>query len=64
MQKAVHQVHDLGGHGGGEKEGLLFRREELEYPADIVDKPHVQHAVGLVQHKDFHKGQIYFMLAD
>ncbi len=63
VEEGVHQVHDLRREGGGKKEGLLFRREELEYPADIVDKPHVQHAVGLVQDEDLHPAQVQQALA-
>ncbi|MPM77983.1 hypothetical protein SDC9_124993 [bioreactor metagenome] len=59
VQKLVDQIGYLGGHGGREEEGLLFGGQHLEHPAYIVDKAHVQHAVGFVQNKDFQLGQVH-----
>ena len=64
VQQLRGQGLDFIRHGGGEQQGLALLRQQGNYTLYIVDEPHVQHAVGLVQHKDFHKGQIYFMLAD
>ena len=63
VEEGVHQLHDLGGHGGREEEGLLLLGEELQDPADVVDEAHVQHAVGLVQDEDLHPAQVQKALA-
>ena len=52
FQQGVHQVGDLGGHGGGEEQGLLLLGQPLENFPHVVDKAHVQHPVGLVQHEN------------
>ena len=64
VQQLRGQGLDFIRHGGREQQGLALLRQQGDYTLYIVDEPHVQHAVSLVQHKDFHKGQIYFMLAD
>ena len=63
VEQRVHQLHDLGRHGGRKEEGLLLLRQELQYPTDVVDKAHVQHAVCLVQYKDLHSAQVQQSLA-
>ena len=43
-------VHDLPGDGGGEHPQILAVGDLVQNAGDIVDKAHVQHPVGLVQH--------------
>ncbi len=45
--------------GGGEQQVLPLLRQELDDPADVVDEAHVEHAIGLVQHQDFHAAQVH-----
>ena len=63
VEQAVHQPHHLRGHGGGEEQGLLLLRQQLQNPLYVVDKPHVQHPVRLVQHEDLNAGQVQQALA-
>ena len=58
MEQRVHQVQNLRRQGGREKHGLLLLRQELNDLADIVDKAHIQHPVGLVQDEDLHLRQV------
>ena len=43
-------VHDLPGNGGGEEAQVFAVAHLIQQPGDIVDKAHIQHAVGFVQH--------------
>ena len=52
FQQGIYQLADLRGHGGGEKQGLLLLGQPLEDFPHVVDKAHVQHPVGLVQHEN------------
>ncbi len=58
MHEAVGQLLDLIGEGRGEKQVLTLFGQQREHSADVMDKTHVQHAIGLIQHQDFHFGQI------
>ena len=53
VKQRVDQLSDFFGHGSGEKQGLLFLRQPLENLLYVVNKAHIQHPVGLIQHKDF-----------
>ena len=63
VQQGVHQPLHLGGHSGGEKEGLLLGGQPAKDAAHVVDEAHVQHPVGLVQHEDLQPGQVDELLA-
>ncbi len=41
------------GEGGGKEQGLALAGQHLHDFADVVDKPHIQHAVCFVQNDDF-----------
>ena len=47
-------VHDLPGDGGGEQAQVPAVGDLLQDVGDILDKAHVQHPVGLVQHHGLH----------
>ncbi len=53
MQQLFSQRFDLVGEGRGEQQVLTARRELSQHAANIVDKAHVEHAVGFVQHQNF-----------
>jgi hypothetical protein len=40
----------------------LFRHQRDDL-LDVADEAHVEHAVGFVQHQDFHAGQVHGLLA-
>ena len=58
MFGAVHEVARQFayriGEGGGKEQGLALFGQHLHDGADVVDKAHVEHAVGFVEHHDFH----------
>mgnify|MGYP000319035922 CR=1 FL=1 len=54
VQQGVDQSGDLWGHGGREEHSLLFGGQPLQDLFHVVDKAHVQHPVGLVQHHRLH----------
>ena len=48
------QAADVGGHGGGKHHVLALSGQMLDNPANIGQKAHVEHLVGLVHDQDFH----------
>ena len=52
VQEVVDQALDLGRHGCREEQRLAGEGEELADALDVGDEPHVEHAVGLVDHQD------------
>ena len=52
VQDAGSQLLDLLRHGRAEHQVLPLGRELGDDPLHVVDKAHIQHPVGLVQHKD------------
>ncbi len=50
-QHLVSQHHDLARHGGAEKQRLPLRRDLSQDAPDVWQEPHVQHAIGFVQHE-------------
>ena len=64
VHKVLRQLADGGGEGGGEQQRLARLGQHLHDGADVVDKTHVQHAVGFVQHHDFYFAQIDVFLFD
>jgi len=46
------------GQGGGEQGHLFIRRRLLEQEFDVVDKPHLQHLVALIEHEELERLEI------
>ncbi|CAB3692178.1 hypothetical protein LMG26685_04845 [Achromobacter mucicolens] len=63
VQHAARESTDLVGERGREEQVLALLRQQGENLADVADEAHVQHAVGFVQHQDFHARQIDRFLA-
>jgi hypothetical protein len=57
------EVGDVVGEGCREQQVLTLGRQAGEDFLHVVDEAHVEHAVGFVQHEDFHVGQIDAALA-
>ena len=64
VHEILRQFTDGRSKRGREKQRLARARQHLHDVADIVDKAHIQHAVGLVQHHDFHFVQHNIFLFD
>ena len=56
------QVADLVAEGGREQQALLVARHQGQHFFHIMDKAHVQHAVGLVKDQDLHLAQVQHAL--
>ena len=52
-QDTSAQVLNRLGHGGRKKQGLALLWQGADDPLDIVDKAHIQHAVGFIEDEDF-----------
>ena len=52
IQDVQGQLLHLGGHGGGKEQRLPPLGQRPDHLAHVVDKAHVQHPVGLVQHEN------------
>ena len=63
-QDAGGQLLDLSGHGGAEHQVLPAGGQLCDHLFHVVDKAHVQHPVGFVQHKDLHARQVHIPLSD
>ena len=61
-KKIVAQAKHFKGHGGAKKHGLALARKLGNHLADVVDKAHVEHAVGLVEHKPREVAQVHVPL--
>ncbi len=57
VQEDVGEPLDLGRHGGGEEQGLAREGDHLHDALDVGDEPHVEHAVGLVDHEELDAGE-------
>ena len=44
-------------HGGSQRLPLLLGREQCAQPFDLRREAHVEHAVGLIEHKEAHVPQ-------
>ena len=63
MQDAGSQLLDLLGHGRAEHQILALGGQFGNDLFHVMDKAHVQHPVGLVQHKNFHISKVYKALS-
>ena len=63
VEQLVGEGFDVVAEGRGEQQALFFGRHQGQYFFDVVHKPHVQHAVGFVQHKNLDVRQIQRALA-
>ena len=64
VQEGIDQTLDLRRHGGREQERLMFLQEAGEDKIDVVDEPHVEHLVSLVEDDGAHVSQIEFRVPD
>jgi hypothetical protein len=55
MEHVVHELPHFTGHGGGEEERLAAGRQHAQNAADVGQKAHVEHAIGLIEHEDFER---------
>ncbi|MGC4106954.1 MAG: hypothetical protein QM753_11490 [Thermomicrobiales bacterium] len=62
-QQAVAETGDRGGHGGGEQQGLSCLGQARDDAGDVAGKPHVEHAVGLVEHQHLDLREVAMSLA-
>jgi hypothetical protein len=63
-EQLVGQFLDFAGEGGGKQQILPLHWQQRDDALDIREKAHVQHAVGLIQHQNFHPGQVDGFLLD
>ena len=62
-QQAVGQIADFVAEGGRKQQRLFLLGHQGQHFFDVVDKAHVQHAVGLVEHQDLDLAQVQRALA-
>ena len=53
MENTFCKRFNIACHGCGKKQRLAFCGNNFEEFADIVNKSHIKHAVGFVEHEDF-----------
>ena len=56
-QEAVGEALDFRRHGGRKEQRLAPRRQQPADALDIGDEPHVEHAVGFIDHEDIDAGE-------
>ena len=57
-QQAIGQLLDLVREGGRKQQVLPLLGQHRDDLADIADEAHVEHAIGFVEHQDFHTRQV------
>ena len=62
VEQTLGQLTNFVAEGGREKQTLLFLRHHGQHFFNVMDKAHVQHTVGFVQHKHLHGRQIQHAL--
>ena len=62
-QQAVGQITDFIAESGREQQALLVLGHQCQHLLDVVDKAHVQHAVGFVQNQHLDSRQVHETLA-
>ena len=58
LEQRVGQLADFIAERGREKQALLVFGHQSQHLLDVMDEPHVEHAVGFVQHQNFDRGKI------
>ena len=61
-QQAIRQFANLVGKRRREQQVLPLRGQQGEDALDVVNKTHIEHAVGFIQHENFHVRQIHRLL--
>ena len=62
LEQRCGQFTDFVAESCREKQALLLFGHNGQYFLDVMDKAHVEHAVGFVKHQNFHLGQIQHAL--
>ena len=62
VQQAIGQGADVIGKSGRKQQVLSLRRQQREDALHVMDEAHVEHAVGFIQHQNFHLRQIHRLL--
>ena len=52
FQKGLREFTNLGREGGREQKALTGRRQEIDDALQVGQKPHIEHAVGLIEHQE------------
>ena len=63
LQQTRRQLADVCAEGGRKQQALLFLGQQRQHFLHVVDKTHIQHAVGFVQHQGLHLAQVQYALA-
>ncbi len=64
LEHLVGEALDLVREGGREQQALARGRQQFENALDVGNEPHVEHAVGFVQHQHLDLAQLYGLLLD
>ena len=62
LQQFCGKVTDLVAEGGREQQALLVLGHQRQDFLDVMNKAHVQHPVGFVQHQNLHQAQVQHAL--
>src|ERR1700722_4131557 len=62
LQHVAYQLDDIVWHGGREQHRLTLTRQLRDDLADIADKPHVEHAISLIDDEGLHTVQTDHLL--
>ena len=58
VQQLRRQIADLLAEGGRKQQALLFFGHQGQHFFHVMDKAHVEHAVGLIEHQHLHRGEV------
>jgi hypothetical protein len=58
-QELLRQLQYFAGHRCREEERLADRRKRRQDPLHIGPEPHVEHAIGFIQHQHFDAAEVY-----
>ena len=64
VQQPIRDLLDFRRHGGRKQQRLLLLRRFVDHAANVVDKAHIEHAIGFVQHKNFQIGKAHISLTN
>ena len=64
VKHGICKASNLGRDRGREEEGLAFLGDEADHPTDVVDEPHIEHAIGFVEDQHFDLAQVDKALID